>query len=77
MTITIEAVLQIISMQIGVKEIRADQRLFEDLAAESADLVNIIAKIERKYQLIFPEEEIANIRTVNDIYLVASRIFKQ
>lgn len=77
MNITIEAVMQIISMQIGIKEIEADQRLAEDLAAESADLVNIIAKIEKKYQLVFPEEEIANIRTVNDIYLVAFRILNQ
>lgn len=69
----IEEIIQIVELQLGQRQIKSGQRLLEDLKAESADLVNIIVKVESRYKIILEEEEIAKIRTVGDIYSAAKR----
>lgn len=69
--ITIEEIKKIVSLQLGRRTVSSTDRLLEDLAAESADLVNILAKIEEKYDTYLPEEKIADIRTIQDIFEIA------
>ena len=40
----------------------------EDLGAESADIVNIVAAAEDKFDVSFNEADIAAVRTVKDVY---------
>jgi len=47
----------------------------EDLAAESADVANLIASVEEKYKITIKESEIAKIFTPNDLFkLVKNRM---
>ncbi len=39
-----------------------------DLGAESADLVNLIAAVEDKYDIVVGEEELPDLRTVRDLF---------
>lgn len=60
--------IDIVKRQLGKKNVQLTDRLLEDLGAESADLVNIIATIEETYDIAVSDEEIADISTVSDLY---------
>ena len=66
--LTLEDLQNLVGVQLGKRNVSAEDRLQEDLGAESADLVNIIAALEDKYHISFAETDIASIRTVRDIY---------
>jgi len=68
MDISVEEIILIVGLQLGIKYISEEQRIVEDLGAQSADLVNIIVAIEEKYKIFISEEKIAKIRTVKDLY---------
>ncbi len=68
MEISVEEIIYIVGLQLGIKDISEEQRIVEDLGAQSADVVNIIVAIEEKYQIFISEEKIAKIRIVKDLY---------
>ena len=65
--ITIEEISRLVGVQLGNRRVNADDRFFEDLGAESIDVVNIAAAIEAKYRIEIKESEIAGIRTPADL----------
>ena len=65
--ITIEEISRLVGVQLGNRRVNADDRFFEDLGAESIDVVNIAAAIEDKYRIQIKESEIAGIRTPADL----------
>jgi acyl carrier protein len=66
MAVTIDDVLSLVAVQLGRKRVAAEDRLVEDLGAESLDQVNIVAALEDLCGIDIPEEEIADLRTVAD-----------
>jgi len=68
MKVKIEEIISLVSLQLGVKKVTEAHRLVEDLGAESADIANIIASLEEKYDLFISEDKIAKIKTVKDIH---------
>ena len=63
-----EEIIKIVSLQLGTREVHEGSMLVEDLSAESADVANIVAVLEERYQVVFKESEIAKIRMPNDLY---------
>lgn len=76
MKVTLEDVRDLIAVQLGFKGKIGDQDLIvDDLGAESADVVNIIAAIEDKYGIVIEDSEIPDILRVEDLYaLIRERI---
>jgi acyl carrier protein len=68
MVVTIEDIQTLVGLQLGRRKVSAPDRLMEDLGAESADIVNIIATVEDKYQISLEEADISRVRTVRDLY---------
>ncbi len=68
MTVILEDVLQLVRAQLGIRSLSANDRLMEDLGAESADFVNLAAAAEDRFDLTFDEAAIAAIRTPADLY---------
>ena len=66
--VNIEEIKQLIEYHLGIHNVQDEDRLQEDLGAESADLANIVASIEAKYSIIVTETEIANLYTPKDIF---------
>jgi acyl carrier protein len=66
--VTIEEIITIIRVQLGLGDVAPEQRFMEDLGAESADMINIIATTEDKFDISFDEEEISTIRSVQQLY---------
>lgn len=68
MVVTVEEVQALVRMQLGKSSVSLENRLMEDLGAESADIVNIVAAAEDKFNISFNEADIAGVRTVKDIF---------
>ena len=68
MSVTIEKILRLVEGQLGIKGVQATDRLTEELGAQSADVVNLISALEDQYDVEIEEEQIAEIKTVNDLF---------
>ena len=71
--VSIDEINRLVSLQLGVRDVTAEALLVEELGAESADVVNIIAVLEEKYQIAVKETEIAKIRTPADLLSLVNR----
>ena len=73
--ILIEEINELVALQLGIPAVASQDRLMEDLGAESADVANIIAAVEEKYHIVVKESEIARIFTHADLLeLVRKRV---
>jgi acyl carrier protein len=68
MAVTIKDIQILVGLQLGRRKVSGQDRLMEDLGAESADIVNIIATVEDKYRISLAEADISRVRTVRDLY---------
>jgi acyl carrier protein len=64
----IKEIEQIVSSQLGVFPVGEKQRLVEDLGAESIDLMNIVAAVEKRFQVVLEEEALPDIKTICDLH---------
>jgi acyl carrier protein len=57
------------------EQVRMDVSFARDLAADSLDLVELIAAVEDKYDVELPEEELEQMKKVGDLwqFLLATR----
>jgi acyl carrier protein len=68
MTVNLEDIKKLVSLQLGKRNVQANSRLVEDLGAESADVANLVATVEEKYGVSIKEAEIARIFTPADLF---------
>ena len=65
----------LVGRQLGLRTIRLEDQLVEDLDAVSADIVNIVAALEDLFEIVIEEEALADIRRVDDLCrMVSERI---
>ena len=65
----LEKVKAILSEQFDVEEdsITPDTNLSEDLEADSLDVVDLLMSIEDEFEIEVPDEEVENIKTVDQL----------
>ena len=73
MQVSVDEIQKLVGLQLGRRIVAASDRLMEDLDAESADLVNMVATLEEKYNIRIAEEEIPAIRSVSDLCDLVNR----
>jgi acyl carrier protein len=74
-SVTVNEVSAVVADQVGHTKVAAEHPIVEDLGAESADVINIIAAIEEKYGILIEDSEIPDLLTVNDLFqLVCERV---
>jgi len=74
-TASLDEIKKLVGLQLGKRNVDEHDRFFEDLGAESADLANIVARVEEKYTITIKESEIARILTPADLFaLVQARV---
>jgi acyl carrier protein len=69
----LDEIKTMVALQLGVKDVHAEDRLVEDLGAESADVLNIVAALEDKYQITVDEPELQDVSTVSDLQTLVQR----
>ena len=70
----LEEVSRTVGLVLGRRQVSADQRLVEDLGAESADILNIMVTLEQKYGVKIDETEMTTVATVRDLYHLLVKI---
>ena len=55
-------------MKLEEKEITPEKHLFNDLGADSLDFVELSMMLESEFNVKFSEDEMANAKTVGDLY---------
>ncbi len=70
---TIDEIKTVVALQLGLKDVSPEDRIVEDLGAESADVMNIVAALEDKYQITVDEPELQNVGTVSDLHELVQR----
>ena len=70
---TLEDIASMVAVQLGRRDAAAEDRIVEDLGAESIDVVNIVAAVEDRYRVVIEEEALVDIRTVRDLFELAGR----
>jgi len=76
MSIEPEDVLRLTAVQLGLKSVRLEDRLVEDLDVTSVDLVNLTASLEDCFRVTITEDEAATLRTVADLHALMTRLSK-
>jgi acyl carrier protein len=72
---TPEDILALVRRQLGLREVRLEDDIAADLGAVSADIINIVAALEDLYSVVIDEEELPDIRTVEQLHrLVSERV---
>jgi len=74
MTISGDELTELVRIQLGAKTVRLEDRFQEDLDAESADVLNVVAAVEDRWGVAIGEDELSTISTVAELlYLVRTR----
>jgi acyl carrier protein len=68
MLIDLEDVCRTVDLVLGRRHTKADDRLLEDLGAESIDVLNIVVTLEQKYSVSIDEAAMATVSTVRNLY---------
>jgi acyl carrier protein len=67
-------VRDLVARQLGRHHVALDDRLVEDLGAESIDIATIVAVMEETYRVTVDEERLPRIHTVRDLAEEAARL---
>ncbi|MGX8685878.1 MAG: acyl carrier protein [Spirochaetales bacterium] len=64
-----EQVKKILAKQLRISEdkITLESRIFEDLGADSLNIMMLLMTIEEDYGIVIPDEELTNFQTVGDV----------
>ncbi len=71
-----EKVCKMLAEQLGVEAetIRPEQEVVKDLGADSLDVVELMMALEDEYGIALPENEVENVKTVQDIVDMMAKI---
>ena len=64
-------------MKLDEKEITPEKHLFNDLGADSLDFVELSMMLELEFNVKFSEDEMANAKTVGDLYELIEKYTKK
>ena len=68
---------QLVSSQLGVElnEVVADARIFDDLGADSLDVVELVMALEEAFDIVVSDEDVEGMQTIGDVEsYVAGRV---
>ena len=68
-----EQVLEMVAVQLGVDRVAEEDSLVEELGAESADVLNLVANLEDRYDIEIAEEEIPELTTAGEVVALVRR----
>lgn len=63
-----EVLIHWIELQLGCKRVKMNDRFYEDLGAESIDMLHLVVMIEENTGIFIPEELISEFKTVQKLY---------
>ena len=73
-----EKVSKMLAEQLGIdaSTIRPEQEVVKDLGADSLDVVELMMALEDEYGITLPENDVENVKTVQDIVDMMEKLGK-
>ena len=73
-----EKVSKMLADQLGISAdtIKPEQEVVKDLGADSLDVVELMMALEDEYGITLPENEVENVKTVQDIVDMMQKLEK-
>ncbi len=73
MSVSVEAIQELVGRQLGRRGVKADDHLMADLGVESIDILNLVRTLEEKFHVAVTDDEITGLQTVRDLHAVVLR----
>ena len=73
MTLDLADLKTLVGLQLGIRNVDEGAHLMQDLAAESADILNIVLAIEDKYRISIDEAELSDVGSTTDLYALVKK----
>lgn len=64
-------------LNVNESEVTPEKHLFNDLGADSLDVVELLMILEREFNVKFSENDTANVKTVGDLYAMIEKYQKK
>ena len=64
-------------LNVGENEVTPEKHLFNDLGADSLDVVELLMIMEREFNIKVSEDDTANVKTVGDLYAMLEKYIKK
>ena len=64
-------------LNVSENEVTPEKHLFNDLGADSLDVVELLMILEREFNIKLSEADAANIKTVGDLYAMIEKYIKK
>ena len=64
-------------LKLDENEITPEKHLFNDLGADSLDIVELLVLFENEFNVKFSEDDTANVKTVADLYRLIEKYTKK
>jgi acyl carrier protein len=74
MVIDLVDIAKTVGLVLGRVNVKPSDRLYEDLGAESADVLNIVVTMEEKFDIEIDDADVPSIRTISDLHEVVRRM---
>ena len=71
---SLDEIRSVVAVELGVRQVRAEDRLVDDLGVESMDLVAILAAIEDRWGIATGKADLGTVRTVADLHHLVGRL---
>jgi acyl carrier protein len=71
---TLDEIRRVVALELGVKQVRGDDRLVDDLGVESMDLVSILSAIEDRWGVDAQQSDLSQLATVADLHELIGRL---
>jgi len=73
MPVELDDVARTVGLVLGRRKVLPSDRIYEDLGAESADMLNIVLTMEEKYGITIDEVSVPSIHTIADLHDLVRR----
>ena len=64
-------------LNVSENEVTPEKHLFNDLGADSLDVVELLMILEREFNIKLSEDDTANVKTVGDLYDMIENYIKK
>ena len=64
-------------LNVSEREVTPEKHLFNDLGADSLDVVELLMILESEFNVKFSEDDTANVKTVGDLYNMIEKYIKK
>jgi acyl carrier protein len=74
MVIDLTEIAKTVGLVLGRSNPKPSDRLYEDLGAESADVLNVVVTVEEKFGITIDDADVPAIRTISDLHELVNRM---